>query len=83
MRIVTVDITNGMTNVLNLIYDAFAYVFNQMDSITMFGTSLLKIFLGITILGIGLPIFLTISKNIVQTGERIRPKRSEKNDNRE
>lgn len=81
--VVNADITTQMTSVLDYIFRTFAYVFTQMDAITMFGTSLLKIFLGITILGIGIPIFLTISKNIVQSGERIRPKRSDKNDNGE
>ena len=74
MRVIQVDISNAFDSVIATILNLFAYVFNQMGNITFHNTSILMVMLGLTILGIAIPIFLTISKSIVSTSERIRPK---------
>ena len=82
MSVIQVDISNNFDTALAKIFDLFAYVFNQMNSITFHNTSILMVFLGLGILGVAIPVLLTMTKNIVNTSERIRPKRSERdNDN--
>lgn len=82
MSVLTIDITNNFDQALASIFNLFAYVFNQMNNIKFHNTSILMVFLGLGILGVALPVVLTLSKGITQTSERIRPKRSEKkNDN--
>lgn len=64
------DITNFMTWFLSEIVDMFTKIFNILDGITFFGTSLLRVIVVITILVPLLSVVLTISNSTSVIGSR-------------
>ena len=74
------DITNFMTWFVQQFVILLSQLLTLLDSITFAGTSLLRVCLGITILGAALPIVLTIAKTVGTNGARSITERR-KNDN--
>lgn len=57
------DITNFMSWFINQVVNMFTWFFGILDSITFAGTSLLKVCITVSILGILIPVLLTIAQN--------------------
>ena len=78
------DITNFMTWFINQVLSIFGQCFTILDNITFMGTSLLKVILTIAILGIILPVLLTLNKDVERVGGKIarsKEKNARKNEN--
>ena len=54
------DITSGLSSVFNLIFSGLKWCFDTLDSISFMGISLLDYLIWIFVLGIVLPIVLTL-----------------------
>ncbi len=54
------DITSGLSSVFNLIFSGLKWCFDTLDSISFMGISLLDYIIWIFVLGIVLPIVLTL-----------------------
>lgn len=54
------DITSGLSSVFNLIFSGLKWCFDTLDSITFMGISLLDYIIWVFVLGIVLPIVLTL-----------------------
>ena len=61
------DITNFMTWFVGQVIVIFTYTYNTLNSITFAGTSLLKVSIGILILGTLLPIIMTLPTTAVDS----------------
>lgn len=57
------DITNGINSCLTLLINIFTNLFNKLDSIQIWGTTLLNIYINITIIGVMIPIIITIANS--------------------
>lgn len=68
------DITSFMEQFINLILNAFVWIFNTLDSIKFGGISILSYLVTLIILGTILPLLFTIPKN------NVREKRGAKKD---
>lgn len=78
------DISNFINWFINQVINIFSWAFNLLDSITFNGTSLLKVIVTIIIIGVLIPVILTISQNISvigQRSEKIKEKRNGKDKN--
>ena len=58
------DISNFINWFINQVINIFSWAFNLLDSITFNGTSLLKVIVTIIIIGVLIPVILTISQNV-------------------
>lgn len=65
------DISEFMSWWINQVITIMINIYNTLDSIRFFNTSLFDVIIGTTILSIGIPIFLTIGKGIASKGERV------------
>ena len=68
------NITNNMTQVINVIFNLATWVITQMKNIQFFGTNLLVFCTTITILSVATPILLVLPSRIVGKSERIIPR---------
>jgi len=78
------DISNFINWFINQVINIFSWAFNLLDSITFNGTSLLKVIITIIIIGVLIPVILTISQNVSvigQRSEKIKEKRNGKDKN--
>lgn len=78
------DISNFINWFINQVINIFSWAFNLLDSITFNGTSLLKVIVTIIIIGVLIPVILTISQNVSvigQRSEKIKEKRNGKDKN--
>lgn len=57
------DITDSLTSLFNILLNVVTWCFNTLDSITLFGTSLLRWFIAILILGVVLDLMFTLVKS--------------------
>lgn len=64
--ILAYDIDNFMTPFLRMIYDGVTNTFHTMELIEFGGTNFLQVMITIMILGVALPIMMSLSKNIVK-----------------
>lgn len=73
------DITEFMTWWINQVVRIMTYIFNLLQSIEFMGTNLLAVITTIIIIGVALPVLLTLPtggiETIIGTGERIKPKK--------
>lgn len=72
------DITSGLSSVFNLIFSGFKWCFDTLDSISFMGISLLDYLICLIILGIAIPLVVTIipSRGIdtyreIRVGDRV------------
>lgn len=78
------DITVFMEDFVDIVITIFSSCFQILDNITFAGTSLLRVSIGIMILGAVLPVLLTIAKSIGSgTARNIISERSKRNDNKQ
>lgn len=80
------DITNFMTWFVEQVVSIFSKMFSILDSITFAGTSLLSVIITIIILGVLIPVILTISQNVSVVGQRsekVKEKRERQKHNEE
>ena len=61
--VVNIDITNNFNSIFNIMLDLFSYIFNQLNSITIGGVSLLSIFITILIFSAVLPLLFTLASS--------------------
>lgn len=73
------DITEFMTWWIDQVVRIMTYIFNLLQSIEFMGTNLLTVITTIIIIGVALPVLLTLPtggiETIITTGERIKPRR--------
>lgn len=58
-----VVITDGLTGIINLIFDAFVFCFSFLRSIKLYGTDLLTFIITVFLLGIILPVIFTLVRS--------------------
>lgn len=77
-----VDISEFMNWFVNWVAEIFWWVYQTLDNIQFAGTSILGVCIGITLLGIGLPILLNMAINQINihtgTSERIKANKENK-----
>ncbi|MBQ3136096.1 MAG: hypothetical protein IJB74_01305 [Clostridia bacterium] len=79
MNTFSVDITNGLQSVLNLILQVFEYSFDFMRGIEFFGTNLLNFTVTIFLLGVVIPIVFTLVRSEAVSRYYIRESRNRRN----
>lgn len=75
------DISYFINWFIDQVINIFSWAFNLLDTITFNGTSLLKVIVTIIIIGVLIPVILTISQNVSvigQRSEKIKEKRNGK-----
>lgn len=77
-RVIDMDITNNFNNCLSLLISIFTNLFNKLDSIQIWGTTLLNIYVNIVIIGAMIPIILTLA-NTARMGQERYDRRAEAN----
>ena len=71
------DVGDSFSDIINLIYRAFVFCFDFLNSITFFGTSLLNYFIAITILSTLFPIIFSVVRSRSGSSGGRRPRNSE------
>ena len=68
------DITRAFDQIFNLIFNGFSFCYNTLDSLTYHGISLLDFFIWIFVLGIIIPLIITVLPSwSINTYSEIRP----------
>lgn len=68
------DVTNAFNLIFNLIFDGLSFCFDTLDSITYRGVSLLDFFIWLFVLGIIIPVIITIlPSRTIESYAEIRP----------
>ena len=76
MNTFSVDITNGLQSVLNLILQVFKYSFDFMRGIEFFGTNLLNFTVTVFLLIVVIPILFTLVRSEAISRYRINEARN-------
>lgn len=69
-RVIKMDITYFVSWFLTQVFDIFTKIFKTLDSITFLGTSLLRFSITLVILGVLIPVILTIGQSTAIVGQR-------------